>query len=359
MAVHFHPLKISEIVRDTADSVIISFEVPENLLPLYTYSQGQNITLKATIDGETVRRSYSICTAPFDRKLSVAVKKASNGLFSTFANEHLQPGDVIEVLPPTGRFFTQLNPPNRYNYLAVAAGSGITPIISLVKTTLVTEPDSSFTLVYGNRTRSSIMFFEELQGLKNKYPQRFNLIHILSREQTDSPINHGRIDADKLGALGRMLRYTSFQEIFICGPERMVFCVKEFLSRVGVKPAHIHFELFTTPGQEKVLPGKQTADHPAPTEKNHVSVKLDGHFMNFYLEKNGESILDAALKLGADLPYACKGGVCSTCRAKLVEGEVTMDNNYALEPDEVENGFILTCQSHPLTSKVVIDFDSR
>lgn len=359
MAVHFHTLTVKEVKTETPDCVSIAFDVPQNLQTEFAFEQGQNITIKKYIGGEEIRRSYSICSAPFENELRVAVKKVDGGKFSTYANSTLKAGDQLDILPPTGRFNTKLQTTNCKQYLAFAAGSGITPVISIIKTTLQTEPGSSFTLVFGNRGRHSIIFFEELEGLKNKYLNRFNFINILSREKTDAPINSGRIDAGKLTELNKLVDYKNTDEFFICGPEEMIFCVKEFLEASGIEQKKIHFELFTTPGQKQshvVSPG-QAVKNGGPTGK--ITVKLDGRSFDFDLGFNGENILDAALKQGADLPFACKGGVCCTCKAKLLEGEVEMDVNWGLEHEEVEQGFILTCQSHPITEKVVVDFDIK
>lgn len=358
MAVHFHPLIVEEVSKETADCVSIHFEIPAALKSIFEYHPGQNITLKTAVKGKVIRRSYSICTAPFENKLSIAVKKINMGLFSTHANEHLRKGDTIEVLPPTGRFFTPLLPGNKKNYLAFAAGSGITPVISIIKATLQTEPGSCFTLVYGNRTRGSIIFFEELEAIKNRYMERFCLINILSREKTEAPVNTGRIDNEKLYELTKLINYKNMDDTFICGPEKMLFCVKDFLEQNGIGKEKIHFELFTVPGQKTTAPGIM---HPAGDtgKKSKITIKLDGRTTGFELELNGASILDAALHQGCDLPFACKGGVCGTCRAKLLEGKVSMDANFALEKEEMEKGYILTCQSHPITESVSIDFDSR
>ncbi|MEP7107809.1 MAG: 1,2-phenylacetyl-CoA epoxidase subunit PaaE [Ferruginibacter sp.] len=358
MAVHFHPLRVKNVHKETDDCVIITFDIPESLKVLFHYVHGQNITLKKNIDGEEIRRSYSICSAPFENKLSVAVKKVERGKFSTFANTRLQKGDILEVLPPTGKFNTPLKAGNEKNYLAFAVGSGITPIISIIKTTLDSEPSSGFTLVYGNRSRGSIIFIEELAGLKNKYPDRFNFINILSRENTEAPINFGRIDSEKLAELEKLVDYTLMDETFICGPQKMLFSVKSFLGERGVAPNKIHFELFNTPGS---VPDEREQSTPAENRvtKSKITIHSDGRRFDFWLAFNGESILDAALKQGVDLPYACKGGVCCTCRAQLIEGDVKMDVNYALEAEELARGSILTCQSHPLTAGVVVDFDSR
>ncbi len=295
-----------------------------------------------------------------ENEWKVAIKRVEGGLFSSFANKDLKKGDVLDVMQPVGKFHVELNPSNKKNYLALAAGSGITPIISIIKTTLQTEPGSSFTLVYGNKSRSSIIFFEELEGLKNKYLQRFNFINILSRERTDATLNFGKINTDKLNELSKLIDYTSMDESFICGPEEMIFCVKDFLEAKGIDKKKIHFELFTTPGQVKkpVVGSQEAKTDNGP--KSKITIKLDGRSFDFDLSLTSDtSILDAALKEGADLPFACKGGVCCTCKARLLEGEVAMDVHWGLEDEEVEQGYILTCQSHPKTEKVVVDFDVK
>ncbi len=358
MAVHFHPLIVKEVKRETPDCVSVIFDIPVDLQKVFLYTQGQNVTLKTNIDGEEIRRSYSICSAPFENELRIAVKRVEGGKFSSYVNYKLKENDVLEVMPPTGKFNTTLLKENKKNYVAFAAGSGITPIISLIKATLKIEPQSSFTLVYSNRSRGAIIFFEELEGLKNKFLERFNFIHILSREKTEVPINYGRIDAEKLLQLSSIINYNSTDDFFICGPHEMIFCVKDFLEERKIASSKIHFELFTRPGQKIVLPeNKIILNNNLP--KSKVTVKLDGRSVAFELSFDSDSILDAALKQGADLPFACKGGVCATCRAKLVAGKVTMKVNYALEPEEVAQGFILTCQSHPVTENVVIDFDVK
>jgi ring-1,2-phenylacetyl-CoA epoxidase subunit PaaE len=359
MAVHFHKLQIKEVKQETPDCVSIAFKLPDNLMNEFLFEQGQNITIKKAIDGEEVRRSYSICSAPFENELRVAVKKVDGGIFSSFANSILKAGDELEVMPPTGKFNTKLNAENKKQYLAFVAGSGITPVISIIKTTLQTEPQSSFTLVFGNRGRNSIIFFEELEGLKNKFLNRFNFINILSREKTDAPINFGRIDTEKLAALSKLIDYNNTDEFFICGPEEMIFTVKDFLENKNIDKKKIHFELFTTPGQKKSSANNRQFAIKSKGPQSKITVKLDGRSFDFDLGFDGENILDAALKQGADLPFACKGGVCCTCKAKLLEGEVEMDVNWGLEQEEVEQGFILTCQSHPTTEKVVVDFDIK
>ncbi|MCW3119466.1 MAG: paaK [Chitinophagaceae bacterium] len=357
MSIHFHKLKIREVKKETGDCVSIVFYVPDELKNVYSFSHGQNVTLRTSILGEEVRRSYSICAAPYENELRVAVKRAEKGLFSGFANSELKAGDEIEVLPPTGKFYTSLHGTQKKNYLALAAGSGITPVISIIKTTLNEEPLSRFTLVYSNRSRSSIIFLEELEALKNKYINRFILINILSREKTDAPVNSGRLNYNKLNELDKLVDYQTMDELFICGPEEMIFTIHDFLIARGIEKKKIHFELFNT------VKRKRTEDRSKKTEddkyQSKVVIKLDGRTFDFDLKFDGDCILDAALKQGADLPYACKGGVCASCRAKLTEGEVDMEMNWALEPEEIEQGYILTCQSHPKTERVVIDFDNR
>jgi ring-1,2-phenylacetyl-CoA epoxidase subunit PaaE len=359
MSIHFEQLTVREVRRETHDCVSITFEVPEQLKEAFRFLQGQYITLKTKIGGEEVRRSYSICSSPLDHELRVAVKKVPNGVFSTYANELLKAGDSLEIMPPMGKFFTPLLSSQKKNYVGFAAGSGITPLLSIIKTTLQTEKESTFTLVYGNRNRHSIIFRETLEALKNKYMNRFRLIHILSRETTDTPLNSGRIDADKcLTLCDKTIDLQRTDEFFLCGPEEMIFSVKNVLEEKGVAAQKIHFELFTTAGQQnKKIQQLETETDKGP--KSKITVKLDGISFDFELSQKGEAILDAALKQGADLPYACKGGVCCTCRAKLVEGQVDMEVNYGLEPDEIEQGFILTCQSHPKSEHVVVDFDIK
>jgi ring-1,2-phenylacetyl-CoA epoxidase subunit PaaE len=265
-------------------------------------------------------------------------------------------------MPPTGTFFTELNPDNKKKYLAFAAGSGITPVISIIKTTLLTEPDSSFTLVYGNQNRNSIIFKEQLEALKNKYINRLAVHFLLSREQTDAVIYSGRINDEKLNLLSeKLIDVRGMDDIFICGPEQMIFTVMNWLQQYGIEKKKVHFELFTTPG-EKAEVGSRKSEvrkEDSSVPKSNITVKLDGIAFDFELPYDGQSILEAALQQGADLPFSCKGGVCSTCKAKLIEGQVDMDINYALEQEEVDAGYILTCQSHPRTNKVVVDFDVK
>lgn len=359
MSLHFEKLTVCDIRRETPDCVSIAFSIPDTAKEKFRFTQGQHLNLRTYIHGEDVRRSYSICSSPLDNEIRVAVKEVEGGLFSTYANRQLKVGDELDVMPPMGKFHVALNPQNKHHYVAFAAGSGITPILSIIKTTLLTEPDSHFTLVYGNRNRHSIIFRETLEALKNRFMNRLSIIYILSRERTDTPLHSGRIDAAKCESLFRnTIPIDKVHSFFLCGPEEMIFCVKDVLQSKGIPDERIHFELFTTSQQlQRKKASQQEEKATGPVSK--ITVKLDGISFDFDLPQNGDAILDAALKKGADLPYACKGGVCCTCRAKLVEGEVGMEVNYGLEPDEIAQGFILTCQSHPKSPKVVVDFDAK
>ncbi|MDB5232939.1 MAG: phenylacetate-CoA oxygenase/reductase, PaaK subunit [Chitinophagaceae bacterium] len=355
---HFYPVTIIEISKELPDCISVLFDVPSSLHEIFKYKAGQYLTLKTHIDGEEVRRNYSLCSSPLENEWRVAIKKVEGGLFSTFANEQLKPGDIIEVMPPMGSFHTEIKDGNKKNYVAIAAGSGITPVLSIIKTVLKKEKESSCTLVYGNRTHQSIIFKEELEGLKNMYMDRFRIIHILSREITDATINSGRIDAGKCESLFTKFLSLNADEFFICGPESMIFCVKDFLIAKGVERNKIHFELFTVPGHKTSHIEHKIVVHPEGP-KSKITIIQDGRTFDFELAFDDQNILDAALHYGADLPYSCKGGVCSTCRARLMHGEVEMEANYALEPDEVKAGIILTCQSHPKSEKVVVNFDAK
>lgn len=358
MSIHFHPLVIKEIRKETADCVSILFDIPGPLQKDFRFTQGQSLTIRALIKGEEVRRTYSLCSSPLDGEWRVAVKKVEGGLFSGYANEQLKAGDTLEVMQPVGRFNTPLDPSQQKQYLAFAAGSGITPVLSIIKTTLLTEPLSHFTLVYGNRNRASILFFEELESLKNRFMGRLSLLHVLSRERTDTPVHFGRIGPQKLEELGKMIDYAQIDEYFLCGPEEMIFSVKGFLEQKGVNNKKIHFELFNSTGPAS-KPAKQVQTGESQVQST-ITIKSDGRSFDVKLPLNSDkTILDAALQQGADLPYACKGGMCCTCKARILEGEVSMDVHWGLEEEEVEQGFILACQSHPRTEKVVVDFDIK
>lgn len=354
----FHELRIADVRAETRDTVSIAFEVPEALRETYGYRQGQHLALRAWIDGEEVMRTYSICTGVQDRELRIAVKRHPHGRFSRFANEMLEPGRTLEVMAPMGHFNTPLDPAQAKHYLAFAAGSGITPVISIVKTTLAVEPESRFTLVYGNRATASVIFREQIGDLKNAHMGRLNLINVMSRESTDLEIFHGRIDAERCeGLFRRWIDLEDVDECFICGPEPMIHAVTESLQAHGMDRGRIHFELFTKPGEAAARQRQRTEDGDADHSVSDVTVMIDGGRLEFELPRNTESILNAGIQAGADLPFSCKGGVCSTCRAKVVEGEVEMDVNYALEDYEVEAGYVLTCQSYPVTKRVVVNYD--
>ena len=360
MSLHFEKVRIKKINRETPDCVSITFDIPETIAERFAYKHGQHLNLRTFINGEEVRRSYSLCSSPLEKEWRVAIKKVDGGIFSSFANGVLKPGDEIELMPPMGHFFCELDATNKKSYVAFAAGSGITPVLSIIKTVLSTEPQSNFTLVYGNRNRASIIFKEELEALKNKHINRLSIIHTLSREKTDAAINHGRIDVAKCEALFAKLIDINADEFFLCGPEEMIFSVKDYLEAHGVDKKKIHFELFTTERSQKSKVKSEKKEVAAEGAKSNITVKLDGVSFDFAMPfSSDDSILEAAAKKGADLPYSCKGGVCCTCKAKLLEGEVTMDVHWGLEPEEVEEGYILTCQSHPVTEKVVIDFDIK
>ncbi|MCX6204726.1 MAG: phenylacetate-CoA oxygenase/reductase subunit PaaK [Bacteroidetes bacterium] len=357
MSLQFNKLKVKEVRKETADCVSIVFDIPKHLEALYSFKQGQYITIKKDFNGEAIRRNYSICSSPFDQELRIAVKKIPNGIFSTYANDQLQKFDELEVFPPAGKFFSELSEEHENNYVAFAAGSGITPILSIIKTTLLTERKSSFTLVYGNRNRYSILFKEALEALKNKYLDRFRIIYILSREKTESDLHFGRIDEEKCQRiLSSTIDPQKINAFFLCGPEEMIFSVKAFLKTISINDTKIHFELFNI--SNSVAPKNTILSNSNDAGINSkITVKQDGRSFDFLLPYHGNSILNAAMATGADLPFACKKGVCCTCKAKLIEGEVEMDRVYGLEPDEIDQGYILTCQAHPRSEKIVVDFD--
>jgi len=356
MSFQFHQLKVRDLRRETADTVSISFELPENEREAFRYKQGQHLTLKVEIDGEEVRRSYSICTGVQENDLRVAVKKVDGGLFSTWANEQLKVGDSLQVMPPQGHFFTELNRDHEKLYVAFAAGSGITPVMSILRSTLAQEPKSRFILFYGNRSFDTIIFREQLEELKNLHPDRLSIHHVLSRESLGNDLFKGRIDGVKCRRFAKFFfNPAEVDEFFLCGPEEMVFAVKDALSEIGTDPKSVHFELFTTAGAHKKA--ITTSSDKASFEAS-ITVIQDGAQFDFSLPSDGSTLLDAAMRAGADLPYSCKGGVCSTCKARILEGKVEMSVNYGLEPDEVEAGYVLTCQAHPITKRVVVSFDA-
>lgn len=351
----FHSLTISEINRETEDAVSIAFEVPESIQDQFKYLSGQYLTLKADINGEDVRRSYSLCSAPFENEWRVAIKEVPEGLFSTFANRELKEGMQMEVMTPTGNFKLTPDANAEKHYVLFAAGSGITPILSIAKTALEEEPNSTVSLFYGNKGFNSIIFREEIEGLKNVYMDRLRLVHILSRESIGNKLQKGRIDAEKIDQLFKaFLQGFAIDAVYVCGPEQMILAVKDRMVANGVAEKNVHFELFTSPSMEGKPIAKPTN---APKVESNVTIIIDDEHIDLYLSSNGKNILDAGYEAGADLPYACKGGVCCTCKAKIIEGTAHMDVNYALEPEEVDAGYILTCQAHPTSDKLIVSFD--
>ena len=363
MSLHFHPLRVCAVQPDTEEAVLVSFEVPDDLRETFRFQPGQYLTLRSDLDGQDLRRSYSICAGLDDGALRVGVRKVPGGVFSTWANERLRPGDMLQVFPPQGHFTLALPAESAdvapRHIVGIAGGSGITPILSIMKSLLAREPRSRFTLLYGNRTPRSTMFKEELEDLKNRHMGRLALHPVFSAEQVDSPLHSGRLDRDKLGLFLRTLvPAASIDEVFVCGPHRFNDDVEAALLEAGVPAERLHVERFGVPG---AAPGA-TAVHqalPGDAEQARVVIIRDGLTREIAFRRSDPSILDAAAFAGLDMPYSCKSGVCCTCRARLLEGEVRMDRNFALDKHEVAAGFVLTCQSHPLTERVVLSFDER
>jgi ring-1,2-phenylacetyl-CoA epoxidase subunit PaaE len=354
----FHELRVATVDRLTDDAVAVTFQVPDELREAFTFQAGQHLTVRRLVDGVDVRRSYSICSTPAELartgRLRIGVKQVSGGAFSTYA-QSLHEGDAVDVLPPLGHFTTAFDPTRTRHYAALVAGSGITPVLSLVATALATEPESRFTLVYGNRYARSVMFAEELADLKDRYPARLHVVHVLSREPQDAELLSGRIDADRLERLlDSLVPADSVDEWFLCGPYGMVIDAKTVLGGRGVPDDRIHTELFHV---EDAPVERRAPETGAVGSDAEVTILLDGRASTFTMRRD-ERVLDAALRVRGELPYACKGGVCSTCRAKLVEGEVTMARNFALEPDELAAGYVLTCQSSPVTNNLTVDYDA-
>ncbi|MCR9060266.1 1,2-phenylacetyl-CoA epoxidase subunit PaaE [Roseibium album] len=354
----FHSLEVTDIRRDTRDAVVVTLKPEETEADAFGFVQGQYLTFRRNFDGEELRRSYSICTGLDEGCLKVGIKRVDGGAFSTWANEELKVGDQLEAMTPMGRFFTELEPGAAKSYLGFAGGSGITPVLSIIKTVLAREPHSNFTLIYANRQTSSIMFREELEDLKNRYLGRFSLIHILETESQEIDLFTGRIDAEKMEMLFRL--WIDAEEVdtaFICGPEPMMLTIADSLRSHGLGDDQIRFELFasTQPGRTKSpVASKAVAAGSGTCE---VSVTLDGTTRNFQMDKSGTSVLEAAVANAMDAPFACKAGVCSTCRARVIEGEVEMEVNHALEDYEVRAGYVLSCQCIPVSDKVVISYD--
>jgi len=358
----FYPLTVTAVEPETDQAIKLSFRVPPELAATFKYRQGQYLTLQALVNGAPLRRSYSICSGVNDEAMQVAIKRVEGGVFSNFANDSLQPGATVEVMPPQGNFYTELDPAKARNYLFISAGSGITPVVSNVKTILQEEPLSRVTLLFGNQRSNTIMFRDTLSFLKNRYMTRFHWVNILSREDQGADVLNGRLNNRKGAELNRQLiRLGSYDEYFICGPESMISEVSRGLRGVGVAEEHIHYELFAASAEDAraVVAKHHARARDYGGKLSQVTVIMDGRGSQFELSADGENVLDAGLNQGLDLPYSCKGGVCSTCKAKLLEGKVDMDITHGLEPGEIEQGFILTCQAHPISDRVVVDFDQK
>ncbi|TWD83576.1 ring-1,2-phenylacetyl-CoA epoxidase subunit PaaE [Kribbella amoyensis] len=350
----FHPLKVQAIEAITDDSVAITFDVPADLAAEYDFTAGQHLTVRRA--GEDVRRSYSICAPAGSGVLRIGVKRIPGGDFSSYAATELKVGDTLEVMTPLGRFGTPLDPGHVKHYAFVAAGSGITPVLSLVATILQVEPLSRVTLLYGNRTAGSVMFADELADLKDRYAERLHLVHVLSRESTEVELFSGRIDSDRLRRMiDTILPADTVDAWFLCGPYAMVVGAQDLLLSEGVPRENVHAELFHI-GDE--APVARVEESVADEDAAEVTVILDGRRSTFPLGEHAKAVLDATLAVRTDAPFACKGGVCGTCRAKVTEGTVRMDTNWALEQDEIRAGYVLTCQSHPTSPKVTLDFDA-
>jgi ring-1,2-phenylacetyl-CoA epoxidase subunit PaaE len=351
----FHPLRVADVRRETEDTVSVAFEVPTELTEEFRYSPGQFLTFRVPdATGALVRRSYSICSGLDDGELRVAVKRLESGVFGVLANDSLKVGDTVEVLAPLGRFTTSMEPGRSATYLMIAAGSGITPVMSLMRTILARQPGSRITLLYGNRGPSSIIFREALHDLKDQHLQRLQVIHVLSREGQATPLLNGRITGKKLRELGAsMLDLTAYDEVFVCGPEPMTMALRETLVELGIDASRVHLELF---GSHMPPPPKRATAEDSG-ERVRLEVVLGGIRTKVEL-RPGDTVLEAASRTGLDMPFSCKGGVCATCRARVEEGAVEMAHNYALEPWEVDAGFVLTCQSRPTTPSLVVDYDA-
>ncbi len=358
----FHPLSVQSVEPVTEDSVAVTFTVPPELAEDYAFAAGQHLTLRTELAGDDVRRSYSICSPAGSGVLRVAVKRLPGGAFSGHALDVLRPGDVLDVMTPAGRFGTEPDPTRARHHVCVAAGSGITPVLSVVATTLAAEPASRVTLLYANRTHSTVMFLDEVEDLKDTYPDRFHLVHVLSREPQEVELFSGRLDVERMTRiLEVLLPVDTVDEWYLCGPFAMVSDLRRLLVSSGVARRSVHAEVFhveTASPARAPSSGSARPVEGAGASGAQVSLTLDGRRSSFTLAPDGPVVLDAALAVRADAPFACKGGVCGTCRARVVEGTVSMDTNWALEPEEVERGYVLTCQSHPTSDTLVLDFDA-
>jgi len=355
--VEFYSLKVKEVEKNTKDCVVVTFDVPENLKEKFAFTQGQYLTLQAVIDGVEVRRSYSLCSSPLEDTWQVAIKQITGGVFSTYANTVLKQGDTIELMPPDGKFYVEVTPKKANNHIAFAAGSGITPILSIIKTHLIKEPESTFKLFYLNRTVKSIIFKEEIEQLKNQFFGRFQVFYFLTKEKRDIPFLNGRFDTEKLEILtARFIDVADTANSFLCGPQEMVFLIRDELQKAGLGKDKIHYELFFT-GANEATEKQISAAIEQQVSGTEVTIIDAGKEFHFVMDDDYDNILDGALAAGADLPFACKGGVCSTCKCKIIEGSVEMKVNYALEEDEVAKKLVLSCQAVPTSDVIKVDFD--
>jgi len=364
MSVLFHPLKVRAVVPDTEEAVIVSFEVPPELRSVFGFTQGQYLTLRKQIDGQDLRRSYSICAGVDDDELRVGVRKVSGGVFSNWICSSVRPGEFIQVMAPQGRFFVPLDPAAQRHHVGIAGGSGITPILSIMKTVLAREPKSRFTLLYANRALRSTMFKEELEDLKNRYLTRLSLHHVFSDEPTDSPLNMGLLNREKVGEfLNAVLPADGIAHAYICGPFQMNDEAQAALLAADVPEDLIHIERFGIVPQVAGAPAPVGAviheARPGDAERAKIVIIRDGLRREIDFSKDQPSILDAAAAAGMEVPFSCTSGVCGTCRAKVIEGDVRMERNFALDKAEVASGFVLCCQAHPMTERVVLSFDER
>lgn len=353
----FYKLTVADIYKETKDCVVIAFDVPEDLKDKFKYRQGQHLTLRKEFNGKDIRRNYSLCSSPLDNEWKVAVKTIRNGVFSNFAFNELKKGDTLEVMVPHGEFTVDVDVEASNNYIAFAAGSGITPLMSIIKTHLHEEPNSTFKLFYLNRTVKSIIFKEEIEQLKNQFFGRFQVFYFLTKEQRDIPFLNGRFDKEKLAVLTKtFIDIPDTQHAFICGPQDMIYLIRDELEAAGMPKDRIHFELFFTGSSEEE--NKHIAEVlEQKIEGTRVTIIDGGKEFHFIMDNDFDNILDGALSAGADLPFACKGGVCSTCKCQVLEGSVKMKKNYALADKEVEQNYVLSCQAVPTSDKVVVDFD--